>query len=75
MGHANRTTPRPALVPGVAARHELVTAKDRHRHGPVEAFHVAMGAVQAEYEAINRLRGPDKDNWTAHLILSIERTP
>ena len=60
-------------IPGVLAKHTVITPQKRARSGKVGALNLAIDDIRAEYESIVRLRGPAKDDWTAHIVLTIER--
>ena len=60
-------------IPGTLAKHTAITPQKRARSGEVDALDLAIDDIRAEYKSIARLRGPDKDDWTAHIVLTIEK--
>ncbi len=59
-------------IPGTLAKHTAITPQKRARSGEVGALNLAIDNIRAEYKSIARLRGPAKDDWTAHIVLTIE---
>lgn len=57
-------------VPGVNAKHAIITPACRAGHGALEAFDHAMMRLRREYEALLRARGEDGANY--HVVVSVE---
>lgn len=57
-------------VPGINAKHKIVTPECRQNHGDYVALEIAVQALKDEYDRILGKRGDDGANY--HFVLSVE---
>ena len=62
-----------ASVPGITAKHAIVTSTCRTDHGKDAAFEEAARLLKEEYDTI--LASPENANVEFHVVLTVVRPP
>ena len=62
-----------ASVPGITAKHAIVTPTCRADHGQGEAFEEAARLLKEEYNTI--LASPENSDVEFHVVLTVVRPP
>jgi hypothetical protein len=62
-----------ASVPGITAKHAIVTPSSRTDHGQDGAFEEAARQLKGEYDTI--LASPENSDVEFHVVLTVVRPP